>query len=292
MTELVAAGGRLLWDRESLRENDWLVQLPSYEAGTPRKAGRDALAGVAACVDRRLREGPGFAVVRGLDLEGLSLAECVELSTWFGGALGTVRPGKEATDVLVTAKTQHRGQTPFPDRDGDEHALPLHTDRSSQQKPPRVLGLLCVRPAMSGGESILVSGAAVHDRLLAEQPDLLRYLYEKVHFGRGDGFERFFPVFRRCSGDSGTLGTLEVLYNRYQIERGQREAGVTLSAGYLAALEAFDGVLADPRMALRFPLRRGDFLLVYNKAVLHGRTAFTDPHEPLKPRSLVRMWAD
>ncbi|MEV0375677.1 TauD/TfdA family dioxygenase [Streptomyces sp. NPDC050636] len=191
MTELVPAGGRSLWDRESLRENDWLVQLPSHEAGISKRADRDALAGVAACVDRRLREGPGFAVVRGLDLEGLSEAECVELSTWFGEALGTVRPGKEATDELVTARTQAGGQALFPDRDGHDRALPLHTDRSSQQEPPRVLGLLCVRPAMSGGESILVSGAAVHDRLLAEHPDLLHYLYEKVHFGRGDGFERF-----------------------------------------------------------------------------------------------------
>ncbi|MFI6702973.1 TauD/TfdA family dioxygenase [Streptomyces sp. NPDC050509] len=292
MTELVPAGGGLLWDGESLREDDWLVRLPWYGGGVTDRAGRDALEDVATYVDRRLREGPGFAVVRGVELEGLTDAECVESARRFGGLLGTVRPCGEATDELVTADARARGQVPVPDQDRDDRALPPHMDRSPQQEPPRVLGLLCVRPATSGGESMLVSGAAVHDRLLAEQPALLRHLYEKVHFGRGDGFERFFPVFRRRSGGSSTSDALEVFYNRHHIERGRREAGVALSAEYLAALEAFDGVLADPRMALRIPLRRGDFLLVCNKAVLHGRTAFTDPHEPLRHRLLVRMWAD
>ncbi|MFF5565679.1 TauD/TfdA family dioxygenase [Streptomyces sp. NPDC012623] len=292
MRELVPAGGGLLWDRESLREDDWLVRLPSHEAGVSGRAGRDALADVAACVDRRLREGPGFAVVRGLDLDGLGDAECLELSRWFGGLLGTVRAYREATDELVTAEARAGGRAPVPEQDRDDRALPPHMDRSPQREPPRVLGLLCVRPALSGGESILVSGAAVHNRLLVEHPSLLRHLYEKVHFGRGEGFERFFPVFRRRPGGSGTSDALEVCYNRHHIERGQREAGVPLPTGYLAALEAFDGVLADRRMALRFPLRRGDFLLVANKAVLHGRTAFTDPREPVLQRFLVRMWAD
>ncbi|GAA3030156.1 hypothetical protein GCM10020229_46940 [Kitasatospora albolonga] len=50
----------------------------------------------------------------------------------------------------------------------DEAGLDLHTDRAMYPGPrARLLGLLCVRPAASGGESLLVSGHAVHDALLA-----------------------------------------------------------------------------------------------------------------------------
>ncbi|WP_435975667.1 TauD/TfdA family dioxygenase [Streptomyces sp. Qhu_M48] len=233
-------------------------------------------------VDRCLREGPGFAVVRGLGLDGSSDGECADLARRLGRSLGDVRPSGTAADRLVTAGTQSAGA------DRGDGALPPHTDRSPQQRPPRVLGLLCVRPARSGGESLLVSGATVHNRLLTRQPALLGRLYQRVHFGRGDGFDRFFPVFRRPPGS----GRLETLYNRHHIERGRHETGHPVSGELLAALDAFDEILTDPRTAMRITLLRGDFLLVDNRHVLHGRTAFTDAHDPLLSRCLVRMWAD
>ncbi|MFI6416760.1 TauD/TfdA family dioxygenase [Streptomyces sp. NPDC050842] len=273
-----------MWDRDSLRQDDWLVQLhaPTGTDTSDAEALRHAWTTAAGHVDRRLREGPGFAVVRGLALDGSSDGECTDAARRLGRSLGEVRPSGASADRLVTAGTQSVGE------ERGDGALPPHTDRSPQRRPPRVLGLLCVRPAMSGGESVLVSGATVHNRLLTEQPGLLRCLYQQVHFGRGDGFERLFPVFRRPPGS----GRLETLYNRHHIERGQYETGHPVSGAYLAALDAFDEILTDPRTALRFTLLRGDFLLVNNRQVLHGRTAFTDPHDPLLSRCLVRMWAD
>jgi alpha-ketoglutarate-dependent taurine dioxygenase len=273
-----------VWDARTLREDEWLVRRHAYGVRP------------AAELRRRLWEGPGFAVVRGVELDGLSDEECVQVCRDMTGLVGTVRPRGpgRATDELVTAAAQTRTLADGT-RDAGDGALFLHSDRSSQQRPPRVLGLLCVRPALHGGDSLLASGPAVYNRLLERAPDLLPLLHEDFHFGRGDGFDRVFPVFRR------TAGTVAVLYNRYQIEHAHRKAGRPLSARHLAALDAFDEVLADPHMTVRVALRRGDLLLVANTTVLHGRTAFTDPGGPDAPggpggpsraRCLVRVWAD
>ncbi|MGI5336598.1 TauD/TfdA family dioxygenase [Streptomyces sp. CA-181903] len=162
---------------------------------------------------------------------------------------------------------------------------PAHRPHSGTP-PPRLLGLLCVRPAAHGGETLLASGHTVHNRLLAESPWALSRLYQEFHFGRGTGFDRRRPVFRRHGTD------LRVHYNRRGIERAHEEAGAPLTPGDRAALDAVDRILSDPRTALRFPLRRGDLLWLDNAVVLHGRTAFTDSPNPHARRCLARVWVD
>ncbi|MBZ4322111.1 TauD/TfdA family dioxygenase [Streptomyces huiliensis] len=95
-----------------------------------------------------------------------------------------------------------------------------------------------------------------------------------------------YPVFRRDAG------RLSVRYVRSWITRGQQEHGTPLSTAQTAALDAFDEILADPRMPLRVRLRRGDLLLLDNTTILHGRTPFTDPPPPHTGRCLTRVWAD
>lgn len=283
-----------------MREDDWLVSLDAYavhrpdpEDGTALPVGNDSAAGIDAQrlttdLEKRLREGPGFAVVRGVDLAALSDEECAQVCRHLAGLVGAVRPHEpeRRSDELVTAAEQARTLADG-SRDTGDQALFLHSDRSSHQQPPRVLALLCIRPALSGGDSLLVSGPAVHNRLLESAPESLAQLYGNFHFGRGEGFDRVFPVFHRSSS-----GTVRVLYNRYHIECAHQEAGRPLSARQTAALDAFDEVLSEPRMTVQVSLRRGDLLLLANTTTLHGRTAFTDPDDPSQARCLARAWAD
>lgn len=288
----VAATGPSVWEGATLEERDWLVPShPSLLAPAPGRAtgeaswgpeGADAVARAARC----LSHGPGLALVRGLGLGTLTDDECVEACRRFMAPLGDVRPARpdHPGDGLVTAAAP----TPAPSArpHGPDTDLALHTDRARFPGPPRLLGMLCVRQARHGGESVLVSGHAVHNALLRSRPEVLPHLYQDFHFGRGPDFDRVYPVFRR--GD----GRLRVQYNRYWITRGQQEHGLPLSTARIAALDAFDEVLADPRMALRVRLRRGDLLLMDNMAILHGRTPFTDPPPPHAGRCLARVWAD
>ncbi|QGV82286.1 TauD/TfdA family dioxygenase [Streptomyces ficellus] len=310
--EPVAFGGPKAWSRDTARGDDWLIRLPVEwaeslraltPAGTAPGTGTGAApasgAGTApgavppplpsalpARVASRLRDGPGVVVLRGWPLDGRSEAECSALARWFCGHLGTPRPSDTAQGhVIVTARLP-AGHPDAAHGPADDRELAFHTDRAGPPGPPRLLGLLCVRQAAHGGESLLASGHTVHDRLLVRNPTALPRLHQDFHFGRGDGFDRVYPVFRRDHH------RLRVRYNRHWIGRGHREAAAPLSPADLAALDAFDDVLADPGTAVRIRLRPGDFLLLDNTAVLHGRTAFVDALDPQRRRCLVRVWVD
>ncbi|WP_336323746.1 TauD/TfdA family dioxygenase [Streptomyces lavendofoliae] len=311
---VAALGGPRAWTRDTLREDDWLLTLPAAwtdgvradRAGGLRPAGQpppphlteaphpaeppEFPAGLLARLAEQLTRGPGFAVVRGGPLTGLSDARCLDLAHRFAARLGTPRPpdAPEQGHALLTSRLPAGHPAADAVRGGvDDRDLALHTDRGGPPGPPRLLGLLCVRQAAHGGASLLAGGATVHDRLLARHPAVLGRLYRDFRFGRGDGFDRVHPVFERSAGEVLTR------YNRYWIERGHREAGESLSAGDRTALDAFDEILADPGTVLSIRLRPGDFLLLDNTAVLHGRTAFTDTSgDPLRRRCLVRVWVD
>ncbi|MFI8825646.1 TauD/TfdA family dioxygenase [Streptomyces sp. NPDC053431] len=244
-------------------------------------------------VNARLWRGPGFAVLRGLDLTGLTARQCVELCARVVGevcAPAGLRLQRSANELLTAATAPAVPRMPEPGapapRKGDEQPLLPHMDRGEGPRPPRLLALLCVRPASAGGESLLASGPALHDRLATERPEALRELYQDFHFGRGPDFDRVRPVFHLDGG------ALRVHYNRYWIRRGQDETGTPFTARRRTALEAMDSLLQDPAVVLKLPLRRGDLLLVNNSAVLHGRTPFEDGGAPGSERSYARVWAD
>lgn len=286
----VAVARPSAWQGATLKERDWLIPvrppLPGDTAGdaSPGWDGADPVARAAEC----LHHGPGLAVVRGLDLGTLTDDECVEACRRFMAPLGDVRPvdPDHPGDSLMTATATATAPAPPARAHRPEEDLALHTDRARFPGPPRLLGMLCIRPARHGGESVLVSGHAVHNTLLGSRPEVLPVLYREFHFGSEPGLERIYPVFRRSAG------RLHMQYNRSWITRGQREHGAPLSTAQVAALDAFDEVLADPRMALRVRLRRGDLLLMDNMAILHGRTSFVDPPAPHAGRCLARVWAD
>ncbi|WP_188195222.1 TauD/TfdA family dioxygenase [Nonomuraea sp. SYSU D8015] len=256
------------WTRDTLRDEDWLIHLGGRHTDLAALARRVALA---------LEHGPGLALLRGWP--GRHAVDNLDaLYHDFGGLLGTPRAGG-LTLVTQEPAVQERGGM-------SDKELAFHTDRAGPPGPPRLLGLFCVRAAVHGGDSLLVSGHSVYNRLARERPGALAELRRDFRFGASDGFDRVYPVFRWDEG------RLRVQYNRYWIERGQREAGEPLAARTLAALDAFDGVLADPAMAVRVRLRPGDLLVMDNDVILHGRTAFTDAGGPGQGRCLARLWLD
>jgi Taurine catabolism dioxygenase TauD, TfdA family len=62
----------------------------------------------------------------------------------------------------------------------------FHTDSSSAfaGSRPDILGLLCLRKAVSGGESLMVSGHTAYNALLETQPELVEELYGSFCFDR------------------------------------------------------------------------------------------------------------
>ncbi|MCR9244873.1 MAG: TauD/TfdA family dioxygenase, partial [bacterium] len=171
----------------------------------------------------------------------------------------------------------------------------FHTDSSSIDALPDVIGLYCEQPSREGGDSLVSNALAVYDRLQREQPDVLAVLSRPwIRDVVTPGLEKTaaallrnrFPVFARCD----TTGAIRFRYMRYWIEKGQERAGQPLGPEEVAAFDRLDELLAAPQNVVRFRLERGDVMLVNNRTLAHNRTAYVD--DPDNPRLLQRMWLD
>ncbi len=206
----------------------------------------------------------------------------------FGSALGTPVVQSSRRELVEDVKdfsdmetTDDRGY-----RSGGE--LTPHSD------PPTLIILHSVEQAKRGGESSLVSVAAIVDRMTALRPDLVDELFQPLPDWRvagqngiaeaGPGEPR--PVLAR---DNGALSC--VLYRPF-LEKAANATGVVLSSKQVAALDLFESCSTSPELAIRFMLLPGETLVLHNRSVLHARTNYEDWPELNRRRHLLRMWID
>jgi hypothetical protein len=147
----------------------------------------DPLAALAKSVERwldALETGRGFVLVRGVPVERYGERDAT-LAYWgLGLHLGRAVSQNAAGDVL--GHVRDLGVAP-----GDptvrlyktREQLGFHTDGAD------VIGLLCLRPARSGGTSRIASSAAIYNEILRRRPELVATLYEAFPFDR-NGEER------------------------------------------------------------------------------------------------------
>jgi hypothetical protein len=165
--------------------------------------------------------------------------------------------------------------------------LPFHVDRCTD-----LIGLLCVRPARAGGLSRLVSCRAVHNLLLARQPDLLSALYQPVPVyvlqmqgPAGEQPPRWckVPMFSQVGGH------FAAYYSRRLVEGGQQFPDAPrLTQQVVAALDAVDELTGEPGLPLEMALEPGDLQLINNLSLLHARTAYQG-EIPGQGRLLLRL---
>lgn len=163
--------------------------------------------------------------------------------------------------------------------------LRFHTDGGD------LVGLLCVRPARSGGLSRIASSATVWNELLASRPELAQVLSEPFTFSRvgeiGPGQKRTFemPIFQACQGRLITVMVRSFIDKAQAFEEVPR-----LTPLQIEALDAVDALAGDPRIRLDMDFRPGDMQFLCNHAILHSRTAYEDWPEPARRRQLLRLW--
>ena len=298
--------GRAAWRGEALAQaQDWHLELDApalaeLEAATARllESGADLTALDAAQVPlptlasrialwrAELLHGRGFILVHGLPVERYARSEVVALFLALGAHLGKARSqnakghvlghvcdlGLSSSDPNVRIYQTRERQT-------------FHTDSCD------IVGLLCLREARRGGDSLLVSAHAIFNELRATAPELLaRLLRPMAHDRRGEvpeGQAPWFPmpVFSWFAEE------LTVFYQRQYFDSAQRFADAPrLTAEDVAALDAFDALANDARLVLPMRLAPGDMQFVHNHALLHDRTAFEDWPEPERHRHLLRLW--
>ena len=289
------------------REAEWSYRLSPSEIAEIEAAVRAARAGGLDIADirradfplptlgpvlDRLRnevlDGRGFAVLRGLPVEGRPVEESATaywgLGTYFGSARSQNAKGHllghvyDLGEGLTETNPNIRGYATAERQN-------FHIDRCD------VVALLCLRRAKSGGLSAIASSMALHNAMAARRPDLLERLYQPFPVDRRgevpDGKAPFYeaPIFNEHAG------YVSVLYSRQYIGSAQRFPGARrLTAEDVEALDMFAELANDPSLRLDMAFMPGDVQFLHNHTILHARTAYEDWLEPERKRHLLRLW--
>lgn len=233
----------------------------------------------------------GVCWLRGLDAAGPGDQPARILFAAIGSALGTPMLQYGRLYPVVDRGASYRNE-PVPVSMTNAETC-FHTDSSSVDVVPDLVGLLCEQPSDSGGDSLVSNALAAIAELQRTTPWALPVLQQAwirdvVTPGRERTQENLlrnrFPVFTTDAQSGEPL----FRYMRYWLEVGQEKAGAPLDAVARTALDALDTALADPRHVVRFKLARGEAMWVNNRCLAHNRTAYQD--RPGNQRRLQRMW--
>jgi alpha-ketoglutarate-dependent taurine dioxygenase len=186
----------------------------------------------------------------------------------FARSLVTVVPHRDSDRDGITTVAQRddvagaAGFAGFSDRE-----LPPHTEGSALVRPPRVLILICARPARVGGHTILVDGGDVYDHIAADDPAMLDALCtpRSVYFGGSCG--HLGSLFQKTPG-----GRVVV---RMRLDDLVRFSPTV--APYVGRLRHIIDRRVHP-----VTLAEGDGFIVLNDRWLHGRTQFTGDRAMLR----------
>ncbi len=233
-----------------------------------------------------LVSGIGFEILRGLPVGDYSQKKAATIFCGIGVHLGRARSqnaeghilghvrdiGADANDTNTRIYQTAQRQT-------------FHTDSAD------VVGLLCLKKAREGGQSLLVSTQTIYNEMRRRRPDLVGLLFDPIATDRRgevpEGEKPFFeiPVFNWHAG------YLTGMYQRQYIDSAQRfPQAMRLTKAHIEALDFFDELANDADLHLSMQLEPGDMQFVYNHALLHDRTGFTDWEEPQDKRHLLRLW--
>lgn len=166
--------------------------------------------------------------------------------------------------------------------------VPPHTDEAYRHSPPGVNVLHCVRPAKSGGASVLVDGFNLGNvlrkhnssafRLLATQPQP----FHRVAPDLGIDQRARAPVFVVDEYDT------IVGYRFHTRTAAPLDVPAELVEPLYAANHELSKLMMDKDNHARFRLEAGDAVLFDNHRIMHSREGFEDPNRMMRICSVSR----
>jgi hypothetical protein len=242
---------------------------------------------VIAEIRRHIEDGRGFVVLGRLPFENYAKDEIGMIFWGIGTHLGSGVSQSVLGDRLGHVKDFSR-EDPLARAYRNKQELSPHTDLAD------LVGLACLREAMSGGVSRLTSAVTIHNVMLAEYPELLERLYlGYVFHRRGEEQPGALPYTPyRVPIYSQIDGKVSVRYVRSYVEAGETAVGRRMGEAELAVLDRFEEISKRPELMLEFTLRPGEMYFLNNYTILHARTAFEDFEEENRRRHLLRLWLE
>ncbi|WP_127781724.1 TauD/TfdA family dioxygenase [Rhodococcus sp. X156] len=275
IAELEEAGRRFVTDNPDLR------------TVTPADYPLPVCAAGIATWTHDLDRGRGFVLVRGLRTELYSDAVSGAIFFLLGLYLGAPMPQNQMGDlvdhVVATSNKTMDDPEALPSRVRDK--LEFHSDSSD------VVGLICLRGAKSGGESRLISGAALYNRVLELRPDLAPLMFEPWYW---DWYKQdhdapaktyVSPMVSHTDGVFSIYAGGSMIWSAQDYPETPR-----LTDAQKELLELIPEITADESLPLDMQFQPGDMQWLLNYAALHSRREFTDFPSMQKRRHLLRLW--
>lgn len=293
-------GGAAAWVGDQLTEHDWLVRLSDEQVSSVAAAVAQARASVPSMMEltagsfplgaladevadwrRRLVDGLGFLLVRGLPVD-LWSREDIEWAFWgLGQHLGEPGAQNPARDLLGRVTDYHDPHGSDQREYRSAGSIDFHCDAAD------VVGLCCLATAAEGGASQLVSSVTVFDRLIVADRSAAEALFEDftLDLRQGPGVVPAWLRVQPCCYDGETLRTF--MHLGY-FGSADRHADVDMPDHHRRVLEAWSQEANRSGVALSMDLRAGDIQWVSNHSVVHARSGYVD--DPSTPRELLRLW--
>ncbi len=231
--------------------------------------------------------GRGFVLIRGFPTDRYTLEETAAGYLGIGSYFGPFRSQNAKGHLLGHVKDLgYDIKDPTTRYYQTTRQLDYHTDSAD------LVGLICLKPSKSGGESRIVSSVTMYNEILRRRPDLLPELFHPFATDRrGEipaGMLPWFdaPVFQWFEGE------LTTIYSGQYIRSAQVNFPELprLTAKEIEALDYFDALSDAPDLRLQMEFRPGDIQLINNHTTLHSRTDFENWPEPERHRHLLRLW--
>lgn len=238
-----------------------------------------------AAIGDDIINGRGLALIRGVPVDRYTRQQSA-IAFWCIGLFVGVPASQNAKGHLL-GHVADLGGTSFKNpknRGYQTHdSLPFHCDSCD------VVGLLCLHPSKSGGESTVTSSLNIYNEMLKRRPELAAALAEPIYRDRRNeippGKDPWFqmPVFNFFDG------FLTVSWQGGYIRSAQRfEELPRHSQDLIDGIEMFSDLARD--LAYSMDFRQGDIQFLHNHVTVHSRTEYEDFPEPERKRHLLRLW--
>ena len=230
--------------------------------------------------------GKGFEVLRGLPVENYTQEFAATIFCGIGAHLGSARSQNAQGHILGHVRDIGADAS-----DPDSRIYQTCERQTFHTDSADLVGLLCLRDAREGGESLLVSAETIYNRMRSERPDLLLKLFDPIATDRRGEIPDGAKPFMEIPVLNWHQEFLTVFYQRQYINSAARfDDAMPLSAEHVEALDYFDSLANHPDLCISMRLVPGDMQFVYNHSQLHDRTGFLDWPEKSERRHLMRLW--
>jgi len=243
--------------------------------------------GVLDGLTDELINGRGFQRISGLPVERLGSEDASWIYWGMGLHMGMPWAQNHKGHLLGDVRDQGKALDD-PTARGNEiggAGLGFHSDGSD------LVGLLCLDPGVSGGESLISNALLCHNLLVESAPELAGVLYGGLPYDyrgeQADGSKPYYtvPAFSRKND------RLFVRYIPQFVLASQRHDGAPrLSDLQRQAMKAYTALVEEPDHRVEMTFEPGDMQFVNNYHVLHGRKPYTDSADSGQVRWLKRLW--